>query len=209
MHVKLTESIKEQIINKIDALFIPRYDEIEKNLQGKGDEIYRAVISEEKERIANSISEFVQHVSKISLLSPRRNSWGGEQYIELKLGRARPCPRALIHWNQSLLVKDYEQIKDVISEEVQEAKKVLEERNKLVDSTKEILNKCGTLRRAVQVWPTVLDFVDQKVLNKYYEEAPKTPKEKEERAQYKAPEISDETKLLLIKARLTEGGSSG
>lgn len=84
----------------------------------------------------------------------------------------------------------------------QELIRLVKERNALVQTLKsELLYKCTTLWQVVNVWPSVLDFVDDQTRRRYYAE---TPNKKRKLVDI---QLSDEVKLAIMKVRILNGNA--
>ena len=189
--VKLTQQLQQNILSKIKAKYYTQRSTLLSDFITKNREtIYRLVVSEElEEKLRGLPSGFQVTNAHMSF------EHAGHQYdIPFQRDRFLPTQYHSSYSHTKLmfpapLADEAKEMQDKRSQLNKESENVCEE-------LKKIMKQAETLKQLVEVWPSALDLCEPHVIEQYN----KKPKAREKPEKI---EISDSSKLALVKVRMT------
>ena len=206
--VRITNEIRYAVRRKIESLFDTRLKKKYEELQhlDVAMQVFMRRITPEEFAAAQKLNTDVKWVPEISSLSVRIEYTGIDGAKEnvaftVPFEPPVPAPQSFHGYsNEKNIVHPslpcYQPCVDVLLEH----DRMVKERDTLRDSIAQLLNSCGTLRQVLEKWPTALDFMSDEVKAKHAEKVDPTKKETKV-----ISEVDDQTKMLLMKARMLNG----
>ena len=209
--VRITNDIRSYVKTRFKALYHKRIERKEMELQNLdiGNVCYMHYIPAKYRELAQQLNAdedgpWLDLVDKVNIQMSYHKNDGTEKivFFTVPLSPPAPLPRRLCGFGAEFKLLEsmapYEPAKKIFLE----IDAMTEERDKLIDQiVNGVLAKCSTLRQVLELWPTALDFMPDKVKQRHATKTEKRQSVTEELS------IDDDVKISLMKARmLTTGG---
>lgn len=190
--VVLTRSLMQSIRHKIQAKFDePRAKLLADFLQANKEVFYNAVVPKDmQDKLAQIPIEFVQRNSSMRFVLQ------GEA-LEVSFGSERPLPANYHSYYSRTELPLTPEIQQLYEPVKAERARLAKERDELLEEIDKVMNQCVTLKQLLEIWPSALDLCPPGVVERHNKVV--APRNKEE----VKIELSDQTKLALVKVRMT------
>ena len=209
--VRITDQIRREVRHKINSLFDARIKKKQEELQhlDVAMQVFMHLVTPEEFAVAQKLNTDVKWVPEISGLTVRIEYTGidGTNLASAFTAPFKPpvpAPQSFHDYRYSSeknivhpSLPCYQPCVDVLLE----LDRMTKERDTLRVSIDQLLNSCGTLRQVLEKWPTALDFMSDEVKARHAEKVDPTKKKTKV-----IGEVGDQTKMLLMKARMLATG---
>lgn len=205
--VRITDNIRQRVKDKLQELYSTR---IQKKLEelkciGAAEACYQKYVPEPYRSLAAQLNsdpdgEWIDEQSSINItiyyLNPDNPETRERDSFSAWFATPVPMPKRFRYHNFELTedLAPYEHAKRILIEK----RNLTDERDRVVESiVNEVLGKCTTLRQVLELWPTALDFMPDRVRAKHAEKTERRSKRAAEELQ-----IDADVKVSLMKARM-------
>lgn len=200
--VRLTYNLKSEVLHKINELYSHRLQQAQKNINNNpvlGDKIYNNFVSQaEQNALAVLGKGWVNETERIAIRLDVQDKDGrntGHVYTVTFSG-LRPVPMHVASsYHPAVSVNTRHSCYTELLALHNEIIDIANERDELVTSIGRMMNQCGSLRQLLEIWPSALEYMPQRVITQH---SAKT--EKREKAEIVPPD--ERTQVLLLKARM-------
>lgn len=200
--VVLNDRIRQEICHNATRAFT---NQREKNMKligdsGLGMQAFMAVVDQEELAIAKELNNHTSWVPTVDVVWVTVGYTNHEQQLSKRtfsvpLGQKTPVPTAFqLHYHTPIHVDTSLPCYQFCAETLRECERLEQEKDELHSKLMDLLNSCKTLNQAIRRWPSILECVPDEVKEKHLL---KTNHNKR-----KPIEVDDQTKTLLVKARI-------
>jgi len=204
--VRITTDIRQYVTNKINSLFQARIAAKESELQHLdiATQTFMSHISKEEFETAKKLNTDIKWVPEISsmFVAVEYEFEGIKRKSTFNVMFKPPVPApSRFHgysstpWAVKPTLPCYQHAVQVLVA-IEQLKK---DRDTLVGALSKVLTQCSTLRQVLEVWPTALDYMPESAKKRHAEKS-------EKRGPAVIEEVDDHAKMLLMKARMLNGG---
>lgn len=207
--VRITPQIRQHVINKINELFAKRIKAEHDKLQhlDVGMQVFMSRIDKEAFDLAVKLNalniKWVPEISSITVTIAYTDTNGLQKAYTFTVPFKPPIPAPSFMQGYQIEIAKNKVLPSMACyapcvEALKAADAVVAERDTLINTISKLLQQCSTLRQVLDAWPTAMDYMPDEVRQRH---AAKSA----EKRKTEIDEVSEEAKILLMKARMING----